>query len=391
MKKLYRLLSLMLVALLMLSAPAFAEIEECPTVEAGVRKIDQFGNIVLDISYDTLLNLGYNYGDMLTVDVGGHVIDMPLCLDYNNVDIGEYILCVAPPNTGNDDTPAVSINMGNIAVALGIAEKEKTEEAPGYVWHYTDAYKDGVAIRISLKEAGGYLEQLKLHELTISLKRSDYPDLTDEEYANFRCVKTTGMGANVLYRSASPVNPQYGRNHEADAAINAAGISTIINLGDSDLIIKGYEDYAYTYYSKVDVIGLDLAVDMENEHFQRPLADGLRFFASHEGPYLVHCTLGKDRTGFVCGVLECLMGASAEEVEEDYMVSYKNLYNAEPGSEIWEAVADGNIRSFLPKAFGIQSLQGVDLAAAAEAYLLKIGMTEDEISALKTRLGTDIK
>ena len=150
-------------------------------------------------------------------------------------------------------------------------------------------------------------------------------------------------------------------------------------------------DYPYSFYSKLDVIPLDMAVDFETERFRDALAEGFHYLASHEGPYLVHCTLGKDRTGFACAVLESLMGASMEELEADYMVSYYNFYGIEPETETWEAVANGNIRKYLPYAFDVESLEGADLAACAEAYLLKIGMTEDEISALKTRLGTDIK
>jgi hypothetical protein len=42
------------------------------------------------------------------------------------------------------------------------------------------------------------------------------------------------------------------------------------------------------------------------------LASGMEFLASHEGPYLIHCTEGKDRAGFVSALLECLIGAGAE-------------------------------------------------------------------------------
>ncbi len=391
MKKLYRLLSLALAALLMLTAPAFAEIETCPPVEAGIREITVFGNITMDISGDTLFSLGYEYGDIVTVDIAGHSIDMPLCKDYNYVDAGLFVFAILPPESIYAGAAVLAINMGNLTGWLDIAEKRNTDVAPGYVWDYKDAYKDGVSIRLSLKEKGGYLDEMALHQLEMSVVREDYPNLSDEEYANFRNIATTGMGANVLYRSSSPVDPQYGRNFEADAAVNKAGISTIMNLGDTEVSLKNFENYAYTYYSRLNVIPLDMSVEFEGDRFQRPLAEGLRYCISHEGPYMIHCTMGKDRTGFVCALLECLMGASYDEVEMDYMLTYKNFYGVEPGTKTWEAIADGNIRKFLPKAFELETLDGADLVACAEGYLRKIGMTEDEISALKTCLGTDIK
>ena len=94
---------------------------------------------------------------------------------------------------------------------------------------------------LSLVEKGGYLEQIKLHRLQMSNNRADYPNLTDAQYANFRNIATTGMGANVLYRASSPIDPQYNRNHEADAAACAAGINTVLNLSDSESAMKGFE------------------------------------------------------------------------------------------------------------------------------------------------------
>ena len=231
-----------------------------------------------------------------------------------------------------------------------------------------------------------------LHQLKGTNAREDYPDLTDAEYANFRNVATTGMGANVLYRASSPVNPEYNRNKEADAAVNAAGIRTVMNMADNQATMEGYEDYAYTYYSKLDIIPLNMVVDFDSEDFKAQIAEGFRFFATHEGPYLVHCTMGKDRAGFACAVLEALMGASADEIVADYMVSYYNYFGVAPDDERYETIADSNIRKSLAHAFGVESIADPanDLAALAEAYLQGIGMSDDEIAALKANLGTDI-
>ncbi|MBR0367928.1 MAG: tyrosine-protein phosphatase [Clostridia bacterium] len=195
----------------------------------------------------------------------------------------------------------------------------------------------------------------------MSNNREDYPDLTDAQYANFRSiatsgprktslcriphfgkpcktrflyeamlaktgffeVATSGMGARVLYRSSSPVNPKYNRNREADAAVNSAGIFTVINLADNEGEMKGYEDFAQTYYSGLDVIPLDLVVDFSADSFREGLAKGFRFMISHDAPYLIHCTMGKDRAGFTSAVLECLMGASAEEVVADEIAALR--------------------------------------------------------------------
>ena len=226
--------------MLALTAPVFAEIAECPPVETSVMKIDQFGNILFDITIDALLDLGYEYGDILRVDIGDINFYAPLCEDYTNVDVGALVVCNASvDNTETVKTASAALNMGDLATWTEIAKKSGIDEEPGFFWDYDEKYSDNIPVKLSLREKGGYLEQLALHQLKISNAREDYPGLTDEQFANFRNVATTGVGANVLYRSASPVNPAYNRNHETDAAVNAAGISTVMNMSDSEAVMKG--------------------------------------------------------------------------------------------------------------------------------------------------------
>lgn len=391
MKRLCRLLTLVLAVLLALTALACADTAGCPPIETGVREIQKYGNLILDLSGNALLGQGYEYGDIITVKLGDSDLDVPVCNDYGDVDVGAPVCRVNQADNADESYVILAINNGDLATKLGIATRTTIEEDPGYRWDYAEAYANGIAVTLSLKEKGGYLEQMALHQLPMSNVRADYPDLTDEQYANFRNVTTTGMGANVLFRSSSPVNSDYNRNQEADAAVNAHGIRTVLNLADSESVMKGYEGYAQTYYSQLDIIPLDLIVDFDSESFRDGLAKGFRFLADHEGPYLVHCTMGKDRAGFASAILECLMGASEDEVVADYMVSYYNYYGIAPGNEKYKSIADSNIRKSLVKAFGVEDLSGADLAACVETYLQDIGMTADEIAAVKDRLGTDIQ
>ena len=83
------------------------------------------------------------------------------------------------------------------------------------------------------------------------------------------------------------------------------------------------------------------------------------------------------------------MGADADEIVTDYMLSYYNFYGLEPGTEKYEQIAASNIDSILASIIGISSIreEGTDLQACAETYLQKIGLSAEEISALKDRLG----
>ena len=62
-----------------------------------------------------------------------------------------------------------------------------------------------------------------------------------------------------------------------------------------------------------------------------------------DSPYLIHCNEGKDRAGFVAALLEALGGAEAEEIVEDYMLSYENYYHVEHHSDRWYSIDNSNI------------------------------------------------
>ena len=86
------------------------------------------------------------------------------------------------------------------------------------------------------------------------------------------------------------------------------------------------------------------------------------------------------------------MGATYDEVVADYMTTYVNYYHLEEGSEQYEAVKNSNIVSILTNITGAAEgtdLTTVDLAAAAEDYMLDAGLTADEVTALKANLAKD--
>ena len=351
---------------------------------ATVTEIQKYGNLVLSMKGSELLAQGYAYGDIVTVTLNGQELDMPVGSNYSDVDQGSMICRVVIKPDTNEDTIILAINMGDLATTTAIAEKEKIEADPGYVWHYS--VEEPVTVSFAMKEQGGYYDQWVMHQLVRSENREDYPDLTDEAYANFRAVTTTGIGAGKLYRSSSPVNPEINRNHQADAAAEKAGVKTFVNLADAEETMKGYEGFADSYYSKQNYICLNLGVDFSSEEFRHGLAEGLRFIAKGEAPFLVHCNEGKDRAGFVSAVIEALMGASADEITADYMVTFFNYYGVQPGTEQYDIIASSNIQKSLAAAFGMESLSSGNLQESCVSYLESIGLTADEIAGVQAKL-----
>ncbi|MBR7040904.1 MAG: tyrosine-protein phosphatase [Clostridia bacterium] len=383
MKQFSRFLALALALCLCLGlAPVLAE--DAPIT---VTEIQKYGNMVLSVSGSDLLSRGFAYGDGVTVTVNGQSYEMALGSNFSDVEQGSMILRVVIKPETNEDYALIAINMGDLATTAGVATKEKTEADPGYVWHYNEGVEVPVTVTVELTKPGAYYDSWLMNQLVRSENREDYPGLTDAEYANFRVVTTTGVGANKLYRSSSPVNPEINRNKQADAAAREAGIRTFINLADNDQVMRGYEGFDESYYAGQSIIALNLGVDFSAEDFRLGLADGVRFIAAGEAPFLVHCNEGKDRAGFVSAVLECLMGASAEEVTADYMVTFYNYYGVEAGTEQYAAIAKANIQKSLAAAFELDTIEGADLAEEAREYLLAIGVSEEDIAAAKAKLG----
>jgi hypothetical protein len=339
-----------------------------------------------------MAELGYEAADLISVKIGDTEIEMPIGNSFSDVDSGELICCY---HTSSNDSTAVelAINSGDLAHTLGIAERRSIDRKPGYEWVLSEALDDPVTVSISMAQKQGYASGYALHQLVGNRtnNREDYAHLSDTEFANFREVKTSGMGRGTLFRSSSPVNPELNRNQEADEALFLSRVRTVINLADNEKAMRQYTDFGLTHYSECDIIPLNMELDFSSEDFQQKLAKGLRYMAAHDGPYLIHCVAGKDRTGYVAAVLECLMGADADEITDDYTLTYYNYYGVEPGSPQARQISAGNIEASLARAFGIPSIyeNTVDLQACVEAYLERIGLSTDEISTLKEKLAED--
>lgn len=347
--------------------PGFYRVE-AQTYEYGVYSITASGNVVLDAFGNAFAGLGFEYGDVVCASFGGQEWRMPVVSGYSDVDSGEMLCRIKLADDESQSAVVLAINGGNFAETAGVG---------------ADA-----AVRVAMAEKGGYLDQYILRSLDGTTNRADYAELTDGQYANFRMVAAPGIAAGRLYRSSSPVNPGLNRNREADEALENAGVRSVLNLADTGEGMKAYPGFAETHYAERNILALGMSMDFMSEDFREKVAAAVRFIAGSEGPWLVHCSLGKDRAGFLCAILECLAGAEAGAVVANYMESYVNLFHLVPGDAKYGAIAEGNIVKELREAFGVEDLaaEGVDLAEEARDYLLAIGLSEADIAALLAKL-----
>ena len=346
---------------------------------ADLDNITKHGNIILEnkkrLQATDMNAAGIEEGDTALVRFLDKEMEVPVVENYSEIKAGDNLIRISP------DAVLLCTNLGDFASTY-IADKT-TKDDGSSVWTYKDGVEGPVTFRISLAEKGG---AAALNSLSYTDNREDYPNLTDEQFANFRMISTTGVGEGTLFRTCSPVDPAHNRNTYADAAIENAGVRTILNLSDTKQAVEAFPGYANSYYATTNYLCLDMEISANSDGFKTKLAKGLRFIAEHEGPYALHCLEGKDRTGIVAALLECFMGANLKEVEDDYMLTFYNYYGVEPGTKDYEDVVSNNIHRALQEILGTQDLENANLSQLAEGYFRSIGLTDSEIEALRAHL-----
>ena len=382
-----RKLLCLLLALLMLlpTCVAFAEDGEtaapASVVAKGFWSISKYGNVKLNLSHAEVLD-AFDFGDVLTVTFADKSVDVPLCINYSDVDTG--CASLALQMDGDTEETVLNINMFNFAETYGIAKKIVHEDK-SYDWEFFDGITDELEFTITLKEKAGYLAEFTMRSMVLSNLREDYPELSDAEFANFRMVTAGEIGEGILYRSATPVDPKENRNSYSDAAARAAGVTVFVDLNDREADLAAFPGEAESYFATQKHVAVAATLDLTSEDNQAKQAEALRFMAANRGVYDIFCLQGKDRTGILIALLECLMGADFDEITADYMVSYYNYYGITAEDPAYALTVDGNLRKNLQILFGADP-EELDLRAAAEEYIYRIGLTGAEIDTLKRNL-----
>lgn len=253
--------------------------------------------------------------------------------------------------------------------------------------------KDDTVV-ISLHEAEKYSDIQAIFECEYEDMRGSIE--TAEEYANFRMVSCGDIKEGILYRGSSPVNDVHWRAECSGSLVEENGINFILDLADTQERFLSFDsDYDRAYvnslYEQNRIAFLGITSAFSDADFQRKLAPGLRMMMVNEGPYFVHCTEGKDRTGFVCCLLEALCGATYEEMKEDYMLTYYNYYGytMEDDEDVCNVIIGLRFNEFIEYIAGtndLEKLKVMDYTEPAIQYLRNCGMNDQEIAYLRMKL-----
>ena len=343
--------------------------EDNNTFKAIMYKDAKFDCADLNLTTDDFTNMGYEFGDSFDITFPDGTIykDVPYYNGYY-VKTGSPVIVSYPSN----DYVLIANNNSDLWSLLKL--------------------NDGEQVTIKLNTKGKYLETQAALGKPYLNDRLAYD--SDEQFANFRSLKGGNLKDNFLYRGASPVDNCRNRASYVNNLLEQHNIKTIIDLADSNEDMEKYfasEDFNSEYTKDLYENGKDIVLSMSSDYssdkFKQSFANGLRFIMENQGPIYIHCLEGKDRTGFVCFVIEALMGATYEEMLNDYMTTYQNYFGItqKDEEEKYNAIANLYFVTFVEYLSGKEvneETKQEDFSEYAKAYLLSSGMSEDEINQL---------
>lgn len=148
-------------------------------------------------------------------------------------------------------------------------------------------------------------------------------------------------------------------------------------LRRSDLSEASFRDYLTTYYRHAPTVPRH--VELFSRYF--------RTLARTEGPVLVHCAAGKDRTGVICALTHHLAGVHDDDIVADYLLTNDPERMAARAPMVAEMVRETTGRA--PTEAAVMVAMGVDAAYLTQAF----SAMRDEFGSvdgyLETALGLD--
>ncbi len=339
-----------------------------PTLEGKIVSYNEFGAAMLDFTETDMTKAGFTLGDVISITVDGKEIVMPYYDGYYTRN-GEY-LCVAYPTY-----PSICFTANNVGLP---------EELTGL---------EGHAVTVRMKEKGGCIDVQQALSMKYTNDREDYALISDAAFANARGVSAGKMASGILYRSSSPFSNEINRAKYVSEYLEQAKVMTVLNLTDTEEKMAAYDMPAYSRSLWVggQVILCPLKADPTADDYNQRLVAALKELPSRPAPYVVHCTEGKDRTGYVCALLEGLCGATYEEIVADYLITYDNYYQITPVKDpaLCNTLVSLRLNTCLMYYAGVTDeaqLPEVDYAKAFASYLLSHGMSQQQLDELVQEL-----
>lgn len=263
-------------------------------------------------------------------------------------------------------------------------------------FYVAEDLSDDMTATITISKKGKYKDIENRMNWDYSNKVEDFPN--EEVFANFRELSGGNIVPGRFYRGASPCNNNRNRSPYVNGLMRNHNIAYVLDLADSRKDFENYREqygdiYSYDWdlFLNDKMYFVEMDFDFTCDEYREWIAEGLIDLIKHDGPYYIHCNEGKDRTGFVCVILEGLAGATYEEMRDDYMETYKNYYGIDDKNdpETYDLIVETYFDNFMMLLHGEddhRSLKTSTYEEDIEDYLFEGGMSEKQIKKLKKLL-----
>lgn len=198
----------------------------------------------------------------------------------------------------------------------------------------------GDVITLSREGRNPYVDKMPNYINGYSEILDDYDSI--EDFCNFRALSGGNLVSDSIYRSASPWSSG-ARTAYTDDLYRTHEIDYLMCLNMDDERAKHFAEgspdaYVSQMYNEGKVLCRELHPSTHS--YPEECKFFIESFLEAEGKIGIFCSLGKDRTGVYCGILEGLAGATYDEVRDDFMLTICNYYGVEKGSEEYYVVAE---------------------------------------------------
>lgn len=211
--------------------------------------------------------------------------------------------------------------------------------------------------------------------------------------SNFRMIKAGDIRENRLFRSTSPIYHKSPNFSAADRLLGENGVNYVINLANKPSYLRSnIKAYGQDFPNYRDLVNSDrywaksLRTNFAVARNQKCFAEAVKNIAYNEGPYLFHCRIGRDRTGFMGVLLEGLCNATVEEMEADYMTSWYNYNGIAPGTSGYNGKRGKFTRMLRIITKKREFAPDDTIQDSCRNFFKKYGMTDEEIDAVISNL-----
>lgn len=283
-------------------------------------------------------------------------------LKAKNIEVGDSLLFKFSTAYVAEDVAFLNGAFMNSGMHIAIAQSQDSPvvfqyQNLGGLWDKASLNENStVKINVSTKS-----KYLKLNEaLTKPITQS---------YTNVRSLRGGNLKLLNLFRGSSP-------NTNAD--VNGTLYYYYKNLSINNKINLDENKYGIT------------TIDIKNIDCNKMIIDTLFQLVNNQNRTYIYSS-NNDTTAYFCAIIEAIAGASYEEILNDYMETYKNLYGItkEEKPEEYNAIKTYHIDWFLhkfTKTLNDYDLSKCDFAYDAEMYLRSNGVSGKDIDLIKNRL-----